>query len=337
MRRSFGRTRPSVADVEDTPSTPADSGGALEAVDDMVEAGTAPTAGMAPTAGTARAADARGGRRARPRRRSLRLVGPLALVGLGATACEKPNFGYPDGVTNYSPRLLNIWQGSAIAALVVGVIVWGMILYAVVAFRKRSDVLPRQVRYNLPVEILYTVVPVVIVGSMFFFTARDESKVTRLSAHPDVTVDVIGFRWNWQFKYIDPGDGLKGPNQIEVTGRPGEPAVLVLPQNRSIRFVETSPDVIHSFWVPEFLFKRDVVPGRVNQFELTVTRTGTFIGRCAELCGTDHDRMNFYVKVVPQAEYDKFISDRLNAPVSSSSAAATTTTAAATASTGSGQ
>ncbi len=331
MRRSFGRTRPSVADVEGTPSTPADPGGAFEAVDDMVEAG------MATTTGPARAVDARGGRRERPRRRSLRLVGPLALVGLGATACEKPNFGYPDGVTNYSPRLLNLWQGSAIAALVVGVIVWGMILYAVVAFRKRGDVLPRQVRYNLPVEILYTVVPVVIVGSIFFYTARDESKVTSLSAHPDVTVDVIGFRWNWQFKYIDPGAGLKGPNQIEVTGRPGEPAVLVLPQNRSIRFVETSPDVIHSFWVPEFLFKRDVVPGRVNQFELTVTKTGTFIGRCAELCGTDHDRMNFYVKVVPQAEYDKFISDRLNAPVSSSPAEATTTAAAGTATTGSGQ
>ncbi|MCL9762376.1 cytochrome c oxidase subunit II [Frankia sp. AiPa1] len=264
-------------------------------------------------------------------RRTLRLVGPLALVGIAATACERPNFGYPDGVTNYSPRLLNLWQGSAIAALVVGVMVWGMILYAVVAFRKRSDVLPRQIRYNLPVEILYTVVPVVIVVGMFYYTARDESEVTKLSAHPDVTVDVIGFRWNWQFKYLDPGVGSAGPsqNQIEVTGRPGEPAVLVLPQNRSIRFVETSPDVIHSFWVPEFLFKRDVIPGRVNQFELTVTKTGTFIGRCAELCGTDHDRMNFYVKVVPQAEYDKFITERLNAPVSSTSSATSTQAAAA--------
>jgi len=330
VRRSFGRTRPSVADVEGTPTTPADSGGAPEAVDDVAGAGV--TAGAGAGAGPA------GGRaRARSRGRSLRLVGPLALVGLAATACERPNFGYPDGVTNYSPRLLNLWQGSAIAALVVGGIVWAMILYAVVAFRRRTDVLPRQVRYNLPVEILYTVVPVVVVASMFLYTARDESKVTRLSAHPDVTVDVIGFRWNWQFKYIDPGTGRTGPNSIEVTGRPGEPAVLVLPQGRSIRFVETSPDVIHSFWVPEFLFKRDVVPGRINQFELTVTKTGTFIGRCAELCGTDHDRMNFYVKVVPQAEYNKFIADRLNAPIATTEAAASATTTATTATTGSGQ
>ncbi len=113
--------------------------------------------------------------------------------------------------------------------------------------------------------------------------------------------------------------------------------MLVLPQNRSIRFVESSPDVIHSFWVPEFLFKRDVIPGRVNQFELTVTKTGTFIGRCAELCGTDHDRMNFYVKVVPQAEYDTFIADRENAVISATPAASTTGTAATTATTGSGQ
>ncbi|WP_163547389.1 cytochrome c oxidase subunit II [Candidatus Frankia nodulisporulans] len=314
MSRSFGRTRPSVADVPvaevpaaqlgGTPTMPAESGGAPGAHG--------------------------GGQRAHQRsrgRRTLRMVGPLALVGVAATACERPNFGYPDGVTNYSPRLLNLWQGSAIAALAVGVIVWGMIFYAVVAFRKRSDVLPRQIRYNLPVEILYTVVPVVIVVGMFYYTARDESEVTKLPANPDVTVNVIGFRWNWQFKYLDPGVGPKTPNQnqIEVTGRPGEPAVLVLPQNRSIRFVETSPDVIHSFWVPEFLFKRDVIPGRINQFELTVTKTGTFIGRCAELCGTDHDRMNFYVKVVPEAEYDKFITERLNAPVSSSSASSSST------------
>ncbi|WP_261565839.1 aa3-type cytochrome oxidase subunit II [Frankia gtarii] len=325
MRRSFGRTRPSVADVEDTPTTPADSGSAGGVANDAVEA-----------VGTVGAHERR---RARPGRRPLRLVGTLAVVGIAATACDKPNFGYPDGVTNHTPRLLNIWQGSAIAALIVGVVVWGMILYAVVAFRKRSDVLPRQIRYNLPVEILYTVVPVVIVGAMFYYTARDESKITKLSAHPDVTVDVIGFRWNWQFKYIDPGKGHTGPNQIEVTGRPGEPAVLVLPQNRSIRFEESSPDVIHSFWVPEFLFKRDVVPGRVNQFELTVTKTGTFIGRCAELCGTDHDRMNFYVKVVPQDEYDRFITERQNAPVPSTSGGTTTAAAstATTATTGSGQ
>nr|MDT0666417.1 cytochrome c oxidase subunit II [Micromonospora sp. DSM 115978] len=156
----------------------------------------------------------------------------------------------------------------------------------------------------------YTLVPVVIIAGLFYYTARDEIEINKLSDDPDVTVNVVGFRWNWQFRYVD--TGVAGGNEvpIEVTGKTGEPPVLVLPVDRSIRFVETSPDVIHSFWVPDFLFKRDVVPGRVNQFELTVTETGTFIGRCAELCGTDHDRMTFYVQVLPQDEYDQFILDR---------------------------
>jgi cytochrome c oxidase subunit 2 len=233
-----------------------------------------------------------------------------AVLGLVAAGCDVPNFGFPDGVTNHSPRILNIWQGSAIAALAVGVFVWGLIFYAVVVFRKRSDALPQQIHYNLPVEVLYTMVPVVIVAGLFYYTARDEIEIDRLSAAPDVTVNVVGFRWNWQFKYDDPGTPDDNGVPIEVTGQAGTPPVLVLPVNRTIRFVESSPDVIHSFWVPDFLFKRDVVPGRINQFELSVTKTGTFVGRCAELCGADHDRMTFYVKVVPGDEYDRFISER---------------------------
>jgi cytochrome c oxidase subunit 2 len=252
------------------------------------------------------------GRAGRGRRR-LWTGAALAVLGLAATACDVPNFGFPDGVTNQSPRILNLWQGSSIAALAVGVFVWGLIFYAIIVFRKRTDELPRQIRYNLPVEVLYTLVPVVIISGLMWFTGRDEIQIDKLSDHPDVAVEVVGFRWQWQFRYIHPGTPDDNGVPIEVTGRPGEPPVLVLPQNRTIRFAETSPDVIHSFWVPDFLFKRDVVPGRVNQFELSVTKTGTFIGRCAELCGADHDRMIFYVRVVPEDEYDRFISERQHA------------------------
>nr|WP_307875035.1 cytochrome c oxidase subunit II [Frankia nepalensis] len=240
--------------------------------------------------------------------RALRLGAGLSVLALTATACGVPNFGFPDGVTNHSARILNLWKGSAIAALAVGVLVWGLIFYAIIAFRKRSEALPRQVRYNLPVEVLYTVVPVVVVAGLFYYTARDEIEINKLSDDPDVTVNVVGFRWNWQFRYMDTGQS--GGDVVEVTGQPGQPAVLVLPEGRTVQFVLTSPDVIHSFWVPEFLFKRDVVPGRINRFEVTLTKTGTFIGRCAELCGTDHDKMNFYVKVIPGDEYDRFIAER---------------------------
>lgn len=272
-------------------------------------------------------------RRSNSRRGWARRATRFGLVGamlLSLSACDVPNFGFPDGITNQTPRILNIWKGSFIAAAVVGIFVWGLIGFAVVAYRKRSDVLPRQIRYNLPVEILYTVVPLVIVAGLFYYTARDEIQINKLSKNPAMSVDVIGFRWNWQFRYLNSGTDGKPP--IEVTGQPGQPATLVLPEGRSIRFIETSPDVIHSWWVPEFLFKRDVVPGRINQFEVTINKTGTFIGRCAELCGVDHDQMNFYVKVVPGAEFDSYMSKLENSPATP----ATTVAAAAATTTGSG-
>jgi cytochrome c oxidase subunit 2 len=257
-------------------------------------------------------------RRSSALRRGLRLVVASLLLIFTATGCGVSRFGYPSGITEQSKTLLRNWQGSSIAALVVGGFVWGLILYSAFAFRRRSDELPRQVRYNLPIEILYTVVPVVIVAGLFYYTARDEITVNKLSAHPQTTIGVVGFRWNWTFNYLNVNG--KSTN-LSITGHPGRPAQLVLPVNRSIRFLETSQDVIHSFWVPEFLFKRDVIPGRVNQFEVTIVKTGTFVGRCAELCGVDHDRMNFSIKVVSGPEFDRYIAER-QAQAQSSAAAA---------------
>jgi cytochrome c oxidase subunit II len=223
-----------------------------------------------------------------------------AVVLLTTTGCELPSFGFPHGITPQATTIYNIWSGSTIAALAVGVFVWGLIFWASFRYRKRSDELPQQVRYNLPVEVLYTMIPFVIVAGLFYFTARDEIEIEKKSPDPDVTVSVVGFRWQWQFGYVE-NDRVIG----QVTGRPGETPVLVLPKDRSIRFVESSPDVVHSFWVPQFLFKRDVIPGKINEFEISkIERTGNFIGRCAEFCGTDHPRMNFTVQVVEPEQFD---------------------------------
>ena len=244
-------------------------------------------------------------RRGKRRRLVPRVLSALFLL-LTATACELPSFGYPKGITPEAERIYNIWSGSVIAALIVGAGVWAMIFFASWQYRKKSDVLPKQVRYNLPVEILYTVVPFVIVGGLFYYTARDESKLEE-KGNADMVVQVVGFRWNWQFGYIEKGNDGRDVVRAQVTGRPGQPAVLVLPTNRSILFRETSPDVIHSFWVIEFNFKRDVIPGRINEFQISkITKTGNFVGRCAELCGVDHDRMNFIVKVVPDTVFDAY-------------------------------
>ncbi len=194
---------------------------------------------------------------------------------------------------------MGLWQGALVAALAVGAFVGGLILFAAFAYRRKGNELPRQVKYNIPMEVLYTAVPVVIVAYLFYFTAITENVETKLSAKPQLTIGVVGFQWSWQFNY--PADGL------QVTGRPGQIPQLVVPTDTRIRFVETSPDVAHSWWVIPFLFKRDVIPGRENQFEVTITKEGVFDGKCAEFCGENHDRMLFSLRAVSPAKYREFV------------------------------
>ncbi len=208
--------------------------------------------------------------------------------------------------TDQSNRILSLWQGSWIAALAVGILVWGLILWPVIAHRrKRSDTeLPPQTRYNLPIEVFYTAVPLIMVAVFFYFTARDEDRIMRVSANPDHVVDVTGIQWSWQFTYTSDG----GPDTT-ITGTPAKPPTLYLPEGESVQFRLQSNDVIHSFWVPAFLFKMDVIPGRVNTFEITPKQLGRFRGKCAELCGQDHARMLFNVKVVTPTEYQQQVDD----------------------------
>ncbi len=249
------------------------------------------------------------GAAARRSRTALRTAALAVGVGLLAGCGPRDNLyesafylGFPEPVTDQAQRIYDLWLGSVAAATVVGVFVYALIFFAVVRYRKRGEELPRQVRYNLPVEVLYTVVPFVIIAVLFYYTALSENYVNKLTKDPAVAIGVVGFQWNWQFNYEQEG--------LQVTGAPGQPAELVLPTDRTVRFVETSPDVIHSFWVPEFLFKRDVIPGRTNTFEITIREEGRWVGRCAELCGEKHDRMNFYVRAVSPEAYDRFVSDQ---------------------------
>jgi len=202
-------------------------------------------------------------------------------------------------VTKEGRDTLNVWYGSFTTACIVGGIVIVLILWAALWYHRRSpDQLPRQVRYNLPIEVLYTLIPVVIVAVLFYFTAIRENDMDHFKGSK-LNVGVVGFQWSWQFNYLNDG--------LSVTGRPGEPPQLVLPVGEKIHFYETSPDVIHAWWVIPFLFKRDVVPGRVNEFALTVTKTGVFQGKCTEYCGVDHDRMLFTVRAVDQATYQSWL------------------------------
>ncbi|WP_329102642.1 cytochrome c oxidase subunit II [Micromonospora sp. NBC_01699] len=239
-------------------------------------------------------------------------VGGAALLTL-LTGCDVgkavDGFGWPQGgITPQSHRMYDLWIASAIAALAVGVFVWGLIFWCIIRYRKRGDSLPVQTRFNMPMEFLYTIAPVLIVAVLFYYTAIIQTDVDRTSKNPDVTVEVVAFKWNWQFNYRD-GIGADANTVASTLGTTEVIPVLVLPTGRSIRFEETSKDVIHSFWVPELLFKRDVFPGNVrNVFEVDrLTTEGAYVGRCAELCGTYHSMMNFELRVVSPEEYDQFL------------------------------
>ena len=210
--------------------------------------------------------------------------------------------GFPDPVTQQGAVTLSLWQGSWIAGLLVGAVVWGMIIWTVIFHRKRGDKLPPQVRYNMPIEILYTIVPFVLIAVLFYYTAKDENTVDAIPSHPAVTVDVVGFQWSWLFNYPDYHVTTDG----YMYGQ-GPLPLLEIPVGESVNFNLTSPDVIHAFWVPEFLFKRDVIPGHPNHFAITATQTGTFIGHCSELCGLYHSRMLFTLKIVTVPQFNAWI------------------------------
>lgn len=244
----------------------------------------------------------------RLRRVGLRTVAVLGLALLGgcsaADQTELKRLGQPLGATDRTNGIHELWIGSWIAAMAVGVLVWGLIGYACVRYRRRSDdEIPVQTRYNLPIEILYTVAPVVMVLVFFYYTVVAQNDVLAKVKKPDHSITVVGQQWSWTFNYVK-DDGLDGKTTVYEAGTTADRPTLVLPLGESVEIKLISPDVAHSFWVPAFLFKLDVIPGQVNSLSFTPTREGTFIGRCAELCGVYHARMLFDVKVVSPDEYD---------------------------------
>ncbi len=250
------------------------------------------------------------------RRKLVLRAGVLALLALVMTGCstgEFFRFGWPEGITDEAEKMRELWTGSVIAALVVGVIVWGLIFWAVAFHRKKNDEIPRQFKENLPLEIIYTIIPVVMILVLFYYTVVTQNFVTDKSDEPDVTVQVHAFKWNWEFEYADT-NGADSSQTVSTVGSSTEIPILVLPVDQVIRFEVYSTDVIHSFWIPEFAFKLDVIPGnengRDNVFQTTIREEGSYVGRCAELCGSYHAYMNFELRSVSQEDYESYIDAR---------------------------
>ena len=301
------------------------------------------------------------------RRRTAAMIVTFAALALSLSGCSWEHalgLGWPKGITPESHLMRELWLWSVIAALVVGVMVWGLMFWTAAAHRRKKgqSELPRQFGYNMPLELVLTVVPFIIISVLFYFTVVVQNRVLERQSNPEVVIDTTAFQWNWKFGYhkvafadgsfnyegADPArkaavlskpegkdahgeekvGAIRGMNpedrsylsfdKVETIGTSDEIPILVLPVGKRIEFQQASADVIHSFWVPEFLFKRDVFPNpeanhTQNIWQVSeITKTGAFVGRCAEMCGTYHSMMNFEVRVVSAADFKTYLQARIS-------------------------
>jgi cytochrome c oxidase subunit II len=231
----------------------------------------------------------------------------VAVAVTVATGCSLPGFGAPEPRSEQGETIFSLWQGFFVAAAVVGLIVYGLLIFVIVRYRRsrRGDEVPDQTAYHIPLEVVYTVIPILIVAVLFGVSWWAQDEVTALEADPAARVEVIGFRWSWQFHYPD--------EDVTITGEPGRGPEMVIPVGQPVQLRLISDDVNHSFWVPDFLSKRDLIPGVRNVIDVTPTETGEYVGRCAEFCGLDHWRMNFSVRVVEPEEYQDWLDEQREA------------------------
>jgi cytochrome c oxidase subunit 2 len=241
---------------------------------------------------------------------AIALAALLAFVLIETAAAQT---GQPAGVTKEARDMHRLYLFILALAVAVAVLVEGALVFAVIRFRRRGDTLPNQVHGSTAVEILWTAIPVVLVATIFISALYVLEKVENKADPKDLTIEVNGFQWQWAFKYDlgDLGHGTSpGSGVVTVQGKPGDEPTLMLPVDEPIEFKLVSHDVIHSFYIRDFLYKLDVIPGRDNRFVVTPTTTGEFQGQCAEFCGLEHAFMRFHVKVVDRAEFDKWIADQ---------------------------
>ncbi len=286
------------------------------------------------------------------------------------------HMGWPEGITPEAHEMYNFWIWVWVAAWTIGIIMWGIFLWGIFRWgAKRAEKngkgeFPKQLQYNIPLELVLTAVPIVIVMALFFFTVQTQQKVVAMDKDPKVAVDVTGFQWNWKFGYAEVAAELSPTGQdwdgtdeerqaqadaseydrdengeistehgdnpihgrskkdlsyldydtVETLGTTEEVPVLVLPTNTPIEFRLASGDVSHAFWIPEFLFKRDVYAHpdanqqqRAFQIE-EIEKEGAFVGRCAEMCGTYHAMMNFELRAVSPEDFTEYMKFRTENP-----------------------
>jgi cytochrome c oxidase subunit II len=221
------------------------------------------------------------------------LSGAIALVAGGCI--QSP-------ATSQAKPIHDLFTVFVAIAIVVAAIVWGLTTWSIVRYRRRpgpDQPLPQQIHGSARIELTWTAIPLITILVLFGLTVLVMSDVQAQPADPAVNVQVTAFRWGWRFDYVGTG--------VEIAGQAGSPPTLRLPAGQNVHFSITSIDVIHSFYVPAFLFKRDAIPGLTTTFDLDVQHPGTYNGQCAEFCGILHDQMIFTVQAMAPTDFQAWL------------------------------
>lgn len=263
----------------------------------------------------------------RSARRAIVLLS-VALLALSAIATASAGLGQPGGITDEARDMHGLYLFILGAGALVFVVVDGALIYCLIKFRKKNDSLPVQTHGSNLVEFIWTGIPVVIVIALFSYSFIVLRNVEHKENPADLTVNVTGFQYQWQFTYCqnDLGTGANAPvqakdskyqgpctteaNEFSITGTAKDEPTVVIPVDQPVEFRLKSNDVIHSFYVRDFLYKLDVIPGRDNKFTVTAREIGTFTGQCAELCGLNHALMRFKIEVKTRADFDTWMVER---------------------------
>jgi cytochrome c oxidase subunit II len=242
------------------------------------------------------------------------------------------------GVTDLSREIYGLHTLILWICVAIAIAVFGVMIYSIATFRKSKGAVPATFDHNTTAEIVWTVIPVLILVGMAIPAARTLVKIDDTSGS-ELTVKVTGYQWMWQYEYVGEGvsfysklaqdsnfarqldsgvDPYSVKNYLLDVDQP-----LVVPEGVKVRVLVTAADVIHSWWVPDFGIKKDAIPGYVNELWFKADKTGTYRGQCVELCGRDHGFMPVVVEVKPRAEFDAWLASRKSAMQAANPAATT--------------
>ncbi len=278
-------------------------------------------------------------------KRWVRRVGTLAALGaiaLLVSACSDFNLRTalpPEAASVQGEATRNLYLVIFAIGVAIFVLVEGLILFAVLRYRRRDgdDELPPQIHGNNRLEIVWTAIPIAIVLALFALSWQTLNTVDAHTPTPPIRIGVVAYQWQWQFVYAPDGVAWQDCNAqanqgkcVTVFGtlpsggdRTGwSPPIMHVPVNETVELQLHSMDVIHSFYVPAFLYQRDITPGKDQVIQFTADRIGTYRGQCTQFCGLYHEFMEFQVQVESKADYDAWLQQQLAPPPSPSAAPA---------------